>query len=792
MSNLEQRTLALLTEPEIKPLTVAEIEEQLGLTEADDFKELVKVLVKLEEAGTIVRGSNDKYGTPKRMNTFKGRFIGHAKGFGFVAPEEAGMDDVFIPPTMKGGALNGDTVIVTVSAGSTGERREGQIIEVVERGTSRIVGEFQANKNFGFVLPDDKRFGTDIFIGQGHTLGAVDGHKVVVEITKWPDEKRSASGMITQILGHKNDPGVDILSIIHKHNIDVDFPEEVIEAAQQVPEEISDEDRVGRRDCREDVVVTIDGESAKDLDDAVGVVRLDNGNYKLTVHIADVSYYVTLDSVLDKEAYERATSVYLTDRVIPMIPHRLSNGICSLNPQVDRLVLSCEMVINQEGKVIDHDIFQSVISTNERMTYSDVYKILEHKDAALIERYKELVPMFETMKELSTVLRNRRDARGAVDFDLKESQVVVDENGWPVDIVVRERTIAEKMIEDFMLAANETVAEHVCKMELPFIYRIHEDPSPERLQRFFEFITNFGITVKGATDSIDPSALQGILKSVEGQPEYPVISTMMLRSMQQAKYNPECLGHFGLAAPYYTHFTSPIRRYPDLIVHRLIRTYLINGDKSPKTTSYWGAHMDEIATHTSSRERRAIDAERDTEAIKKAQYMSDKVGQEFEGIVGSVTNFGMFIELDNTIEGLVHISNLTDDYYNFDESSMTMRGERTARQFRIGDRVKIKVFNVNVDEAAVDFIITDMPEPQPRRRPTGPRVIKGKDKDKEFKRGGKDGSKRTPSGPKVNGRTRKQDRKRSGEGGGSKPRKGGSFYDAMAKASQKKDHGKRK
>lgn len=792
MSNLEQRTLALLTEPEIKPLTVAEIEEQLGLTEADDFKELVKVLVKLEEAGTIVRGSNDKYGTPERMNTFKGRFIGNAKGFGFVAPEEAGMDDVFIPPTMKGGALNGDTVIVTVSAGSTGERREGQIIEVVERGTSRIVGEFQANKNFGFVLPDDKRFGTDIFIGQGHTLGAVDGHKVVVEITKWPDEKRSASGMITQILGHKNDPGVDILSIIHKHNIDVDFPEEVIEAAQQVPEEISDEDRVGRRDCREDVVVTIDGESAKDLDDAVGVVRLDNGNYKLTVHIADVSYYVTLDSILDKEAYERATSVYLTDRVIPMIPHRLSNGICSLNPQVDRLVLSCEMVINQEGKVIDHDIFQSVISTNERMTYSDVYKILEHKDAALIERYKELVPMFETMKELSTVLRNRRDARGAVDFDLKESQVVVDENGWPVDIVVRERTIAEKMIEDFMLAANETVAEHVCKMELPFIYRIHEDPSPERLQRFFEFITNFGITVKGATDSIDPSALQGILKSVEGQPEYPVISTMMLRSMQQAKYSPECLGHFGLAAPYYTHFTSPIRRYPDLIVHRLIRTYLINGDKSPKTTSYWGAHMDEIATHTSSRERRAIDAERDTEAIKKAQYMSDKVGQEFEGIVGSVTNFGMFIELDNTIEGLVYISNLTDDYYNFDERSMTMRGERTARQFRIGDRVKIKVFNVNVDEAAVDFIITDMPEPQPRRRPTGPRVIKGKDKDKEFKRGGKDGSKRTPSGPKVNGRTRKQDRKRSGEGGGSKPRKGGSFYDAMAKASQKKDHGKRK
>ncbi len=788
MSNLQQRTLALLTEPEVKPLTVAEIEEQLGLTEAEDFKELVKVLVNLEEQGTIVRGSNDKYGTPERMNTFKGRFIGHAKGFGFVAPEEEGLDDVFIPPTMKGGALNRDTVIVKVSADSTGERREGQIIEIVERGTSRIVGEFQANKNFGFVLPDDKRFGTDIFIGRDHTLGAMDGHKVVVEITKWPDEQQKAAGMIVQILGHKNDPGVDILSIIHKHDIHVEFPEEVIEAAAQVPDEISDADREGRRDCREDMIVTIDGESAKDLDDAVGVVKLDNGNFKLTVHIADVSYYVTQDSILDKEAFERATSVYLTDRVIPMIPHRLSNGLCSLNPQVDRLVLSCEMIIDQNGKVIDHDIFQSVIRTNERMTYTDVYKILEHQDEALIERYKELVPMFETMKELSGLLRTNRDRRGAVDFDLKESVVLVDEKGWPTDVVVRERTIAEKMIEDFMLAANETVAEHVCKMELPFIYRIHEDPKPERLQRFFEFITNFGITVQGATDSIDPSALQGILKSVEGQPEYPVISTMMLRSMQQAKYDPQCLGHFGLAAQYYTHFTSPIRRYPDLIVHRLIRTYLINGDKSEKTTSFWGDAMDEISVHTSSRERRAIDAERDTEAIKKSQFMLDKVGQEFEGIVGSVTNFGMFIELDNTIEGLVHISNLTDDYYNFDERSMTMIGERTARQFRIGDRVTIKVFNVNVEEAAIDFIITDMPEPKPKpkRRPSsGPRVIKGKDKDKDFKRG----NKHTPSGPKVNGRTRKEDRKRDGGGyKGSKPRKGGSFSDAMAKASNNNKH----
>ncbi|GEK34805.1 ribonuclease R [Kurthia sibirica] len=803
--NFEKQILDIMTQENFKPSPVSTFEEKLQLEAADDFTDLVKAFVKLEGQGKIVRAGNDHYGLPAQMNELRGRFIGHAKGFGFVVPEIQGMDDVFVPPTATNGALNGDTVLVSISKLKSGDRREGEIVDIIERGTSRIVGEFQANKGFGFVVPDDKKFGTDIFISKNHTLGAIDGHKVVVEITEWPSERHSASGMITSILGHKNDPGVDILSIINKHEIAVEFPQEVVDAAAAIPDEVTAKEIEGRRDLRDQMVVTIDGETAKDLDDAVGVVKNADGTYTLGVHIADVSHYVTNDSILDKEAYDRATSVYLTDRVIPMIPHRLSNGICSLNPQVDRLTLSCEMTIDENGIVIGHDIFESVIKTTERMTYTDVYKIVELKDNDLMAKYEKLVPMFNDMKDLSALLRQRREIRGAVDFDFKESAVVVDDKGWPIDVVIRERTVAEKMIEDFMLAANETVAEHVFKKDLPFIYRIHEEPKPEKLQRFFEFVTNFGITVKGKGDSVDPKALQQVLESVVGKPEYPVISTMMLRSMQQAKYSPQSLGHFGLSTEFYTHFTSPIRRYPDLIVHRLLRTYIVNKDQSNKTIAYWGAKMDEIATHTSERERRAVDAERDTESIKKAQYMSDKIGEEFEGIVGSVTNFGMFIELENTIEGLVHISNLTDDYYNFDERSMSMIGERTGRIFRIGDKVKIKVHAVNLEEAAVDFIITDMPLNTRSKRPSTPRVISankkagsgsGKPKTSSYasnKPAGASSSKpkRTPSGPKVSGRTRKQDRKagRGTEGASSadtsKPA-GKKFYEGVAKPSKKR------
>lgn len=720
---LQSRLLDFFSKDDYKPLTVGEIEDEFGFEDAEEFKELVKTLVRMEGQGLVVRSRSNRYGLPERMNLLRGKFIGHAKGFGFVTPDVEGMDDVFIPPHEINGAINGDIVLIRVLKESFGDRREGTVTKVVERGQTSFVGTFQANRGFGFVVLDDKKLPMDIFIAKGDTLGAVDGHKVVVEVATWPEDLKSATGYITKILGHKNDPGVDILSILYKHDIPPEFPDEVIAAAQRVPDEITEADLVGRRDLRHEMIVTIDGADAKDLDDAVTVTKNVDGTYKLGVHIADVSYYVTQGSVIDIEAYDRATSVYLTDRVIPMIPHRLSNGICSLNPQVDRLTLSCEMIIDANGNVVAHEIFQSVIKTTERMTYKDVYKILEEQDEALIERYEPLVPMFKNMAELSGILRRKREMRGAIDFDFKESKVIVNEEGWPVDIELRERTVAEKLIEDFMLAANETVAEHFHWMNVPFLYRIHEDPKPEKLQRFFEFVTNFGILIKGTGNTVHPKALQDVLKAIEGMPEEPVISTMLLRSMQQAKYYPESLGHFGLSTDFYTHFTSPIRRYPDLVVHRLIRTYLINKDTSRETIAQWSMAMDEIADHTSERERRAVDAERDTDALKKAQYMSDKIGEEFEGIVSSITNFGIFVELPNTIEGLVHISNMTDDYYRFDDRQMIMIGERTNRQFRIGDEVTVRVANVIIEESSIDFEIVGMVTSYGRTRKAAPTVI---------------------------------------------------------------------
>ncbi|MBD8027765.1 ribonuclease R [Ureibacillus sp. Re31] len=780
-NELQERLLQLMKQDDYKPLKVDELEELLELEDADEFKELVKMLVRMEDEGLIVRSRSNRYGLPERMNLLRGKFIGHAKGFGFVTPDEEGMDDIFIPPHEVNGALNGDIVLIRVLKESSGDRREGTVTKVIERSKTTFVGTYQANRGFGFVVTDDKKLNMDIFVTKEDSLGAVDGHKVVVEITNWPDDIKSATGMVTKILGHKNDPGVDILSILYKHGIPPEFPPEVVEAAGEVPDEITEADLVGRRDLRNETIVTIDGADAKDLDDAVTVTKLEDGTYKLGVHIADVSYYVTEGSIIDTEAYERATSVYLTDRVIPMIPHRLSNGICSLNPQVDRLTLSCEMIIDQNGQVIEHEIFQSVIKTTERMTYSDVYKILEEEDEELIKRYEKLVPMFKDMKDLAAILRNKRMERGAIDFDFKESKVLVDEDGWPTDIVIRERTVSERLIEEFMLAANETVAEHFHWMQVPFLYRIHEDPKPEKLQRFFEFVTNFGLVVKGTGNSVHPKALQDIITAIEGMPEEPVISTMLLRSMQQAKYYPESIGHFGLSTDFYTHFTSPIRRYPDLIVHRLIRTYLVEGDVSKETTFKWAQVMDEIADHTSERERRAVDAERDTDALKKAQFMSDKIGEEFEGIVSSITNFGIFVELPNTIEGLVHISNMTDDYYHFDERSMMMIGEHTNRQFRIGDEVKVRVSNVIIEESSVDFEIVDMVKSYGgRTRKSAPKVIHAGRKADGEGRSNRPGKKeRNEKG----GAGRGKDEKSSG---GRKVKQKQKFYEGVAKKSKKK------
>ncbi|OLN23965.1 ribonuclease R [Domibacillus antri] len=709
------RLLTYMKEESYKPLTVQELEEVLGIEGSDGFRDFVKSLVYMEERGLVVRTRANRYGLPEKMNLVRGKISGHAKGFAFLIPDEQGMDDVFIPPHETKGALNGDTALVRVTKeDQSGSRREGTVVRILERGQTDIVGTFIDNKSFGFVETDDKKFNADIFIPKEKTAGAIDGHKVVVKITRWPEGRQAAEGEVIEIIGHKNDPGVDIMSIIYKHGLPQEFPEEVLEQANAVPEQIDEKDLQGRRDLRDEVIVTIDGADAKDLDDAVTVTKLNNGNYKLGVHIADVSHYVTEHSPIDREAYERGTSVYLVDRVIPMIPHRLSNGICSLNPKVDRLTLSCEMEITPAGEVVSHEIFDSVIRTTERMTYSDVNAILADKDEELRAKYEPLVPLFERMEELAEILRQKRTDRGAIDFDFKEAKVLVDDEGYPIDVVLRERSVGERLIEEFMLAANETVAEHFHWMDVPFIYRIHEDPKEDKLQRFFEFLTNFGLNVKGTANSVHPRALQEIIEAVKDTPEETVISTVMLRSMQQAKYNADSLGHFGLATEFYTHFTSPIRRYPDLIVHRLIRTYLIEGDLSPQTQAKWDARLPEIADHTSSMERRAVDAERDTDELKKAEFMLDKIGEEYDGVISSVTNFGMFVALDNTIEGLVHVSYMTDDYYRYDERHFAMIGERSGNVFRIGDEITVRVRDVNKEEQSVDFEIVGMKKQRQR------------------------------------------------------------------------------
>ncbi|MCM2982100.1 exoribonuclease II [Niallia circulans] len=703
-----EKLLTYMKDEAYKPLTVQELEEAFGIEDSSHFKDFVKALVQMEEKGLVVRTRSNRYGLPEKMNLIRGKLAGHAKGFAFVIPEEQGMDDIFIPPNEVKTALNGDIVLARVTSESSGQRREGTIVRIIERGVQQIVGTYSESKHFGFVIPDDKKIATDIFIPKGSTKGAIEGHKVVVKLTSYPEGRKNAEGEVVKILGHKNDPGVDILSVIHKHGLPLAFPDNVLEQANSAPDTIDEKEIANRRDLRNETIVTIDGADAKDLDDAVTVTMLGNGNYKLGVHIADVSYYVTENSPIDVEAEERGTSVYLVDRVIPMIPHRLSNGICSLNPKVDRLTLSCEMEISPEGEVVSHEIFQSVIKTTERMTYADVNSILHDKDEELRAKYEGLVPMFERMEELAAILRKKRMTRGAIDFDFKESKVIVDEDGKPQDVILRERSVAEKLIEEFMLVANETVAEHFHWMQVPFIYRIHEDPKEEKLRRFFEFITNFGYIVKGTANSVHPRALQEIIESVQGTPEEMVISTVMLRSMQQAKYYPESLGHFGLSTEFYTHFTSPIRRYPDLIVHRLIRTYLIEGDISSATQEKWNSRLTEIAEHSSSMERRSVEAERETDELKKSEYMLDKIGEEYDGIISSVTNFGMFVELTNTIEGLVHVSYMTDDYYRYDERHFAMIGERTGKVFRIGDEITVRVVNVNKEERAIDFEIVGM------------------------------------------------------------------------------------
>ena len=701
---IKETLLSFMREEAYRPMDIQELVAVFDISknEYTDFKWTLKIM---EKEGLIVRTKKDKFAVPERMGLITGKLQVHKKGFGFLIPENEGENDVFIPSSCMNGAMNGDRILVQITRDDlNGKKREGEVAEILERANTKVIGVYEESRNFGFVVPEDTRLTQDIFVSKKDSNGAKHGDVVIVKVVKWADKRRSPEGVITEVLGKKGEKGLDILTIIKKHGFPEEFPEKVLKYAEGISEEIDPAEIARRRDIRDLRMVTIDGEDAKDLDDAVSIERLANGNYRLGVHIADVSHYVREKNPLDKEALKRATSVYLIDRVIPMLPKKLSNGICSLNPNVDRLTLSCFMEIDHKGKVLAHEIDETVIKTNERMTYTDVTKILEGKaDEELLNKYDYLIEDFKTMEELCLILREKRRKRGAIDFDFEESKIVLNELGRPIDIKPYERAIANRIIEEFMLVCNETIAENMYWQNLPFVYRVHEEPDDEKLQRFRDFIYNLGYTIKSSQE-IHPRALQEILEKVQGKPEETVVSTLLLRSMMQARYSPECAGHFGLAAQYYCHFTSPIRRYPDLQIHRIIKENL-NGKINDKRRERLAVIVDEAAKQSSEMERLAEDAEREVDDLKKAEYMMDRIGEEYDGIISSVTSFGIFVELSNTIEGLVHITDLDDDYYVYDEAHLMLIGERTKNIYRLGDAVKVRCSRVDIDNREIFFDI---------------------------------------------------------------------------------------
>ena len=704
---LKEVILNFMKEEAYKPMEIPEIAKIFNINK-NEYKSFKKAIKTMEKEGLLARDESDKLGLAQRMGVITGKIEIHDRGFGFLIPDIEGIKDLFIAKTNLMGAMNGDRVVAKIiKEGRNRKRTEGIIINIVERVNKNIVGIYEDNKSFGFVLPEDKRIQNDIFISKKDRNGAKKGQIVMVEITRWPDGKRkNPEGKVVEILGRPGDKGIDIDIIIRKYNLPEDFPPSVLNSALDIEDFITEDEIKGRLDLRNIKMVTIDGEDAKDLDDAVSIERLENGNFKLGVHIADVTHYVKERSVIDKEAFKRATSVYLIDRVIPMLPKKLSNGICSLNPKVDRLTLSCIMEVNRQGKVVNHTIAQSVIKTNERMTYTDVTKILRDNDVELIERYKDLVDDFKAMEELCKILRKKRLDRGAIDFDFEECKIILDEKGKTIDIKPYERAIANRMIEEFMLLANETVAEHMEKLKVPFVYRIHENPDAEKLEKFKAFIYNLGYNDITWGEEVNPKALQRVLDKFKGENEETIISTLLLRSMMQARYSPESAGHFGLAADYYCHFTSPIRRYPDLQIHRIIKEYLnkeLTENRSKKLVSI----VDSAAKQSSEMERVAQEAEREVDDLKKAEYMKDRIGEIFEGMISSVTGFGAFVELPNTIEGLVHITSFRDDYYIYDEDRLILIGERNKKIYRLGDKLKVLCSKVDILSREVYFEIVE-------------------------------------------------------------------------------------
>lgn len=694
------------------PMKAKEIAAVLQVSK-EDREALRLVLEALVEEGKITLSKRGKYSKGK-PRVLTGTFQANARGFGFVLPDAEEEEDLFIPEECKNGAFQGDQVEVLVTGYKEGGRREGKILQILSHGIVHVVGLYQKSKGFGFVLPDDAHVEQDIFVAEADSKGANDGDKVVVELTSYgdgADEKQKKNGRVrrpkrpegkvVEILGKAGEPGVDILSIIKAYDLPLDFPEKVKNQAERVPDAISEADRAGRLDLRMLQMVTIDGEDAKDLDDAVSL-EMDGENYKLGVHIADVANYVQENSALDREALKRGTSVYLVDRVIPMLPTRLSNGICSLNAKEDRLALSCLMTVNPKGEVIDHQIAETVICVNERMTYTSVAKILEEKDPEECQKYETLVPMFEQMAKLSAILRESRKKRGSIDFDFPETKVILDENGKPVELKAYDRNVATKLIEDFMLLANETVAEEYFWREVPFVYRNHEAPDEEKIKSLSTFINNFGFHIHVGNQEVKPKEVQKLLAKIEDTPQEAMICRLALRSMKRAGYTPENLGHFGLAAKYYTHFTSPIRRYPDLQIHRIIKDVLRGRMKEEKAAHY-EAILPEVTKHASETERRADEAERETIKLKKTEYMQQHLGEVYEGVISGVTRWGAYVELPNTVEGLVHVSNMMDDHYEYVEDSYEMVGEHTGKTYRLGQPVKIKVLSVDKLSRTIDF-----------------------------------------------------------------------------------------
>ena len=702
----KERILAYMESEGYVPIKRRDMRAMISVPQEDreKFENLINELI---AEGRVFETKKGKLASPKDLQMATGTFIGHARGFGFVTPD-AGGEDIFIPASETMGAMQKDRVLYKVlHKAEKGKKADGVIVRILERGQQRIVGTFEAgSKGYGFVVADDKKIAKDIFISRENTKGAVTGHKVVVEITDYGEDRRNPEGKVIEILGHINDPGVDILSVIRRYELAVEFPEEVYAEIEHLGTEVAEADKKGREDLRDLLTITIDGADAKDLDDAVSLKRLGNGNFELGVHIADVSHYVRENTALDKEAYARGTSVYLVDRVIPMLPHKLSNGICSLNPHVDRLALSCLMEVNGRGEVVSHRILESVINSDYRMTYTAVREILEDGAPALLEQYAEILPMLEDMEELRQILGEKRRKRGSVNFDLPESKIILDENGKPIDSKPYEKSIATNMIEEFMLVCNETIAENSFWQEMPFMYRSHQEPDEDKLEKMEQFLRGFGYYLRKKDGEIHPRELQKVLQKAEETDEERIITRMVLRSMMQARYTAENGGHFGLAAKYYCHFTSPIRRYPDLEIHRMIKK-MLHGELDEKASAYYRRKMPDWAKHCSKQERVAEDAERDTDALKKVEFMEDKIGQIYEGIISGVTNWGIYVELPNTIEGMVALSQMDDDYYEFDEKKMLVFGKRTKKSYRLGDKVVVSVAKVDRMMGTIDFVFEE-------------------------------------------------------------------------------------